>query len=370
MSSKTKINIFSRTFIFVFLLAGICFASDGWTIFKGHINGPKTKTEIIDLETFRLKQYDSIWWTEGYYHHMNFPDGSMITISIGFNRSETNVAFVYAKTGTEPYNDYIIVDFDDAEFDKKGFGYSVKNNHVKLNGNTYTIDLDLPKSKVKINYEIIGPSHSFGDNLVKYPDKKTFMYYSLPISWAKVSAEMTLDGKEYKLSGSGNMNHDAGVIFPTYIPSNWQAFWFFGEDHTVMVADHFTHTKFGKQLTQRMVFMDKDKNMFTSTSFDLKWSDWVDASDAPFRYPRNYRLFAQGDGAMVDIEVKMKDVLLIEDLFSNLPPFLRVIAERLTRNGWTTDSWSNYTITYTKDGETRTYRGLGITRWTDLEEEK
>jgi len=369
MSAGIK-KIVARVFAIALLAAVACLAADDWSIFKGQVNGPMKAPGGIDLSSFALKKYPGLFWTEGYYHHMNFPDGSMVTISIGFNRSEASIAFVYGKPGMEPFNDYIITDFDDAEFDEKGFGYAIGKNRVRLDGNKYVINLDLPKTKVKIVYDIIGPSYTYGDGMVRYPDGDTFMFYNLPISRARVRVEAVLDGREYKLTGSGNMNHDAGVIFPTYIPSNWQVFWFFGKDHTIAVTDHFTHEKFGKKLTQRLVFVDKEGRMFTSTSFQLKWYDWADAEGIPFRYPKNYTLIAEGGGARLEMEVKMKEILLMEDLFSNLPTYLRIIAERLTRNGWTMDSWSEYTLTYTHDGRTDTYRGLGIARWMDLEQKE
>jgi hypothetical protein len=353
-----------------FTLAFVALASDEWVIFKGQVNGPVESSGGINLSSFALKRYPGFFWTEGYYHHMNFPDGSMITVSIGFNRSEANIAFIYGRPGMKPFNDYIIKDFDDDQFDDTGFGFTIDKNRVRLDGNKYTLKIELPKTRAKIEYDILGSSYTYGDGMVRYPDGDTFMFYSLPVSWARVQVDAVLDGRKYKLEGSGNMNHDAGVIFPAYIPYKWQVFWFFGEDHALAVTDHYTHHKFGKQLTQRLVFIDKEGRMFTSTSFILNWDNWVDAEGIPFRYPRDYTLIAEGLGAKLEVEVRMKEVLLLEDLYSNLPKYLRIIAERFTPNGWTMDSWSDYIITYRHEGQTDTYQGRGIVRWMDLEEEK
>lgn len=357
-----------KVFIIIFLLAAYCLAAEDWVIFKGQVNGMVKDPDGIDLETFKLKKYQSLFWTEGYYHHVNSQDGSMITVSIGFNLSEANVAFVYGKPGIEPYSDYVIIDFDEAQFDQNGFGFRVDKNRVRLDGNKYILDIQLEKTKARIEYEILGPSYNYGDNMVRYPDGKTFMYYSLPISWARVKVDALLDGRECSFEGHGNMNHDAGVIFPVFVPSNWQVFWFFGEDHALAVTDHYTHEKFGKQLTQRLVFVDKHGNMFTSTSFKLVWYDWVKAEDVPFRYPCSYKLFAQHGTDELRVDVGMKETLLIEDLYGNLPYFLKLVVERLTPNAWTMDSWSEYTICLSRDGKTQTYKGHGVARYTDLEE--
>ncbi len=370
MSVEQRGRGLARVLILALLLAATTSMAGDWSIFKGQVDGPVAEPGGVDPAAFALRKTSGLTWTEGYYHHMNFPDGSMITISIGFNRLEANIAFVYGKPGMKPFNDFVIADVDEAKFDAEGFGYAIGKNRVKLDGNKYTVEINLDKTKALIVYEIIGPSHDFGDSMVRYPDGDTFMFYNLPISWAKVKVEATLDGKELKLEGSGNMNHDAGEIFPTYVPSNWQVFWCFGDDHTIAVTDHFTHAKFGRRLTQRLTFVDQSGRMFTSTSFDLKWSDWVDAEGIPFRYPKNYVLVAEGGGATLKMEVKMDQVLLLEDLYSNLPLYLRLIAEQLTPNGWTLDSWSEYTLTYSHDDQTEVYKGRGVVRYMDLEEEK
>jgi hypothetical protein len=370
MSIKVRTKLAGRVFSLLLLLAAASFAADEWVKFKGQVNGPVAGPSGTDLETFRLKHYPGLFWTEGYYHHMNFPDGSMITVSIGFNRSEASLAFVYGKPGMKPVNDYIIVDFDEARFDEQGFGYTFGKNRVRLDEDKYRLDIELEKVKVRITYDILAPSYCYGDGMVRYPDGHTYMYYSLPIPRARAHAKGVIAGKEYDLSGWGNMNHDAGDIFPTSIPYNWQVFWFFGEDHSLAVTDHYTHDKFGRVRIQRLVFVDRDGRMFTSIEYPFSWDDWVDADGIRFRYPRHYELTSEAGGEKLHVEATMRESLLLEDLYSNLPSFLRAIAERLTPNGWTMDSWSEYTITYSHGGKTDTYQGKGIVRWMNLEERK
>jgi hypothetical protein len=352
----------------VFLLLAATAAADGWVIFKGQVNGPVKAPGGVNPAAFALKHYPGLFWTEAYYHHMNFPDGSMVTVSIGLDRNEVNVAFVYGKTGIKPYKDFIIADVDDLKLDAKGFGFSIGANRIRLAGNKYTLDLALPKTRAKIEYDIIGPSYNYGDNLVRYPDGDTFMFYNLPISWARVKVTMVLDGREVKLEGSGDMNHDAGVIFPGYVPLRWRVFWFFGPDHTLAMTENNSSPKFGSRLSQRLVFVDQAGHMFTSTSYQLKWEDWEQARGIPFRYPRKYTLVAEGQGAQLKLVVSVKEKLLMEDLYSNLPVALRLVVERLIDNAWTMDHWSQYTLTYSHDGQTETFQGRGITRWTSQEE--
>ena len=357
-----------RAVVVALALAAVA-ASDQWVIFKGQVNGP-AKTRGIDLETFRSRPYPGRFWEDGYYHYLVFPDRSVITVSASFNRSEANLAFVYAKPGVKPLKSYVITDVEEAQFDDQGFGFVIGKNRVRLEGSRYTLDLDLDRTRAKIEYDLIGPSYTYGDGMVRYPDGDTFMYYSMPIPWARVHVQAVLDGKEYALDGYGNMNHDAGSMFAAYNPWNWQVFYLFGEDHALVVADHFTHEKFGRALIQRLVFVDKTGRVFTSTSYPLHWDDWAEAKGVPFRYPRHYLLKAEGQGASLSAEVKARETVLQEDLFSNLPGYMRLVAKRLIENVWTVDSWSDYTITYRHEGAAETYQGRGVVRWTNLEEEQ
>jgi hypothetical protein len=358
-----------RAFLLTLMLATAALAAGDWVVFKGQVNGP-AKPGGIDLAAFKLKHYPGKYWDEGYYHQMYFPDGSWMSISFSFSRDEARGTFVRALSGQPTYKDYFIVDLKKARFDDKGFGFTIDQNRVRLEGNRYTVDFITDKTRAKVVFDIIAPSYTYGDGLVRYPDGETFMYYSLPISWAKVKLQAAFGGKNLNLEGYGDMNHDAGEMFSPDNPTNWQGFLFFGENHALVVVDHFANPKFGNQLIQRLVFADKHGHQFTSTEFTLKWDDWATAKDVPIRYPRHYSLTAAGGGQKLEVELRTEKPALTEDLFSNLPTSLRLIAQLITSNLWTVDNWSNYTITFHHDGQSDVYRGRGIVNWTNLEEEK
>lgn len=352
------------------LIAAAALAADNFRVFAGQVNGPVRPPGKTDLASFAHRRYPGLYWSEVYYHEMSFPDETMITVQLGLNPKDATIVFAYCKPGAKPFTEYLVVDVDEARFDSQGFGVTIGESRVWLAGDKYHLSLDFGRVKARITYEILSPSYSFGDSMLRYPDGRSFTSYSFPIPWARVKGQATIAGEERDLEGFGSMNHDAGVLSPIYTPNNWQAFWFYGPDHALMIADFYTNQTFGHVLVQRLLFVDKDGNMFSSTDFTLKWDDWVDAKDIPFRYPRHYSLTAEGGGAKLSAEIKARDVLILEDLYSNLPAALRVIAKQITRNGWTADYWSDYDLTYTHDGHTDTYHGRGITRWTDLEKEK
>jgi len=343
-------------------------AADDWIMFAGQQDGPAGPGQT-DLATFAHRKYPGIYWSEVYYHEMSFSDETMITVQVGINIKDATIIFAYCRPGQKPFTEFLVVDQGEARFDSQGFGLTIGDNRVWLAGDKYHLSLSYGKVQANITYDILGPSVSFGDGRLRYPDGKSFTCYSFPITWARVRGRVVVDGKAHDLTGFGSMNHDVGVLSPLYTPANWQAFWFYGPDHALMVADFFTNPEFGRVLCQRLIFVDKD-GVFSSTKFPMQWDDWVDAPGIPFRYPRHYSLAAEAGGARLEAEIKGRDVLLLEDLFSNLPAVLRPIAKQITRNGWTVDYWSDYDLTYTRGGKTDTFHGRGITRWTDLEKEK
>jgi len=350
-------------------LLALAAASDRWIIFQGQVNGPVTRPFKIDVETFRHHQFPGLFWAEVYYHHFNCPDGSMLTVQITFDPRKATVAFVYDTPTIEPFTDYVIVDYDHAVFDQKGFGITLDKNRFWLEGDQYHLHLELSKTTADITYQIRSASYSYGDSMLRYPDGKSFVKYTLPITWATARADLVLDGKKAHLDGYADLNHDSGVVFPTNIPSNWQVFWFFGEDHALAVTDFIANKAFGEVPVQRLVFVDQSGRQFTSTRFAMNWDDWIKAKDIPFRYPRHYTLSAEGGGGRLEAEVRVHETLLREDLYSNLPTALRIIAKYWTRNYWTYDAWCDYELSYTEQGQTRKYQGRGIARWTHLEEE-
>jgi len=370
MPAKAKMKIMGRAMVMMFLSAAVALASGDWSLFKGQVNGPVSAPDRIDLSTFQHKKYPGMFWSEVYYHQMSFSDGSSLTVQAGVNPREASLLFVYGKPGSKPVVKHIITSADQAVFSDKGFNLGLGKSRFWLEGRNYYLDLDLETVQAKINWQILGPSYTYGDGFLRYPDSESFSYYTLPISWARASGQLVIEGRKLDLEGYGNMNHDLQVLSPIYAPANWQVFWFFGPDHSLAVTDFFTHPKFGRIPVQRLVFVDQAGHRFTSTRFAIQWDDWAEASDIPFRYPRHYTLKAEARDAGLELEVRLKEFLLREDLFSNLPRGLRMIAERLTANGWTYDFWADYTLTYREQGRAATFQGRGIVRWTDLEKDK
>ncbi len=357
-----------RLMLLAAALSAAALGAGDWSMFAGQKNGPAGPGKL-DLAAFAHHRYPGIYWSEVYYHQMNFPDESMITVQVGLNVKDATIVFAYCRPGQKPYTEFLVQDVGEARFDGRGFGITIGDNRIWLAGNKYHLHLAFGKIAADITYDILGPSVFFGDGMLRYPDGKSFTNYSFPISWARVRAHAVVDGQAHDLEGHGSMNHDVGVLSPFYTPANWQAFWFYGDDHALVVADFYTNPEFGSVLCQRLAFVDKNGDVFTSTSFPMKWDDWVDAPGIPFRYPRHYSLRADGGGVTLTAEIKGRDLLLLEDLYSNLPPLLKTVAKRITKNGWTADLWSDYELSYIHDGRTDTYRGRGITRWTDRKKE-
>jgi hypothetical protein len=351
------------------VLAWAAPAKDEWVMFQGQVNGPVTTTTADPLDAFRHKQLKGVFWGEGYYHHMNFPDGSMVTVSVGFDLTQASVIFVLGRPGQKAFRDYQFIANDQVKFDADGFGMTVGGNRLWLKGDKYFMHVELERVKADISYEILAPAAVYGDGKVVYPDGKYYSIYTLPIPWARAKVEAVCDGKKYSLQGFGNMNRDNQVLSPVDFQARWRVFWFFGDDHALAVTDYNTHQDYGSKLVQRLVFAEPGGRMFVSTSYDLTWDDWEEVPEIRFRFPRHYSLHAEGGGAVLAADVRVSELILKEDLYSNLPSSLE-LAKHFFRNGWTFDSWCDYTLTYTRDKTTRSFKGRGVGRWMNLEEEK
>ncbi len=350
------------------MLAAAAPATDDWAVFRGQVDGPVAAPAADPLAAFRHRPLKGMFWAEGYYHHMNFPDGSMVTVSVGFDATQSTIIFVVGRPGQKPFHDYKTIANDQVRFDADGFGMTIGPNRLWLKGDKYFMHLETDRVKADIRYDILAPPYTYGDGMVKNPNGKVHGIYTLPIPWARVKVEAVCGGKSYQLQGFGNMNHDDQVRSPLYYQTQWRVFWFFGDDHALALAEFNEPAEFGNKLVQRLVFAENGGRMFTSTSYALTWDDWVEVPEHKFRYPRHYLLRARAGGAELTADVRVSELLLKEDLYSNLPPGFE-IARHFFKNGWTYDTWCDYTLTYTRDGTASTYRGRGVGRWMHLEEE-
>jgi len=344
--------------------------TEQWSIFPEQVDGPVTQPGEINLDLFQHRQWPGVFWAEYYYHHLNFPDGTMITVLVSFSPNDVTVIFVLGKPGANAFREFQFTRYNRVVFDEKGFGFSIGPSRFRLEGRRYSIDLKLEEVKAKITYDILGPGYGYGDGMVRYPDGKSFSCYYLPIPWARAHVEAVIEGREIRLDGYGTLNHDSQVLNPIHTPLRWRVFWFFGKDHALAVTEFTSHKEFGEELIQRLVFTDPEGGLFTSTRFPLEWDDWAYEKTIPFRfrYPQHYQLSAEGGGAQLEVEVRLGEMILKEDLYSNLPTAFRIIAKRITGNGWVYDWWGDYTIVHNHKGRSQSYQGCGVVRWMALEE--
>ena len=354
------------------VLAASAPARDDWVVFKGQVNGPVARPGGIDPDTFKFKNYPGKYLDEGYYHEMYFPDGTWVTMAYFFNRKEANGSIVVAKSGQEPFKDYFTVDLEELKLDQEGVGFSIgRDNRMRLSGNQYTVDFKTENADVKFTFDILGPSYVFGDCMVKFPDQETFFCYTFPITWARVRLQGVIGGKKYDLTGYGNMNHDGGEMWLPDNPPTWQHLRIYEQDFLFVVHDFINQPKFDEKKIQRLIFVDRQGHMFTSTSYSLKWDDWTRPrmKDISFRYPRHYVLKAEGGGEQLEVEFRAGDEIVLEDLFSNLSVSYRLFAMLLANNLWTVDNWAEYTLTYHHDGQADVYKGKGIITWISWEDD-
>src|SRR3990172_9774489 len=108
-----------------------------WSIFPTQVNGPAPFKSGVDPALFRHEQLKGGNWAEDYYHHMSFPDGTMMTVMIGFNANEASVLFVLARPGMKVMREQETYKNKKVTWQEQGFGATIGPNRMRLEGDKY-----------------------------------------------------------------------------------------------------------------------------------------------------------------------------------------------------------------------------------------
>jgi len=358
------------TFFLASALAFTAWAGSG-SVFEGQRDGPVSHHPGYGPELFMSRPHQSSNWSETWNHEMHFDDRTQITGWVNVNKNEGSMVMSVAMPGKEPIAGVTAAKRDEVIIAPDGFEIKVGPNSIRLvDDRHYKVSLGMDRIRGSITYEILCPGWGFGTGRIDWPDKKSYSGHNLPIPWARVHVELMVDGEPKTWDGYGSMNHDHTAYSPLKAPARWRGFTIYGEEFGLNITDYNPHQDMGPELVQRLVYMESDRVVFTSTSYDLSWEDWAKAEDVPFRYPEKYRLLAEGGGMSIKAELAMKNVVSKTDLFSNLPAPIRVLIARLMPNGWSYDFWCDYEIEVSGPEGVKHFTGKATGRWVGLEDEK
>ena len=113
--------------------------------FSGHRNGKVEGFDKIDANMFRAQPKSSKYYTEIWFHEMQFADPGIIVIgnvqmhNIGLGSGYCDFATTVSDPAGVIYLDRSPIDPQEVKIDQDGFGISAGPNRIELKGNQYFI---------------------------------------------------------------------------------------------------------------------------------------------------------------------------------------------------------------------------------------
>ncbi|MCP4681058.1 MAG: hypothetical protein GY864_01830, partial [Desulfobacterales bacterium] len=191
------------------------------SFYRGHENGPVAGFDKIDREMFKPLLMDDFYYTEVWFHEMQFPAEGIIVIvnlqvnNIGLKKHkwDTYITVSDPTSGTLMNRDTI--GSNQAKMDREGFGITIKDHRMRLQDNKYFLKYSGKNIKADFIYHILTGSFQQGDGTLRFNDSDDFLKTNFPIPWAKITGTLTYNGKTLNLTGTGSMNHDRQVLPPS-----------------------------------------------------------------------------------------------------------------------------------------------------------
>jgi len=363
LKRKNKLTIILLMALFL-AVPLVAFAALEFTAYGGHKNGKVEGYGRTDVAMFRATPRDSRFYTEVWFHEIQFPDtGAMIIVNfqrhnISLRKGGAEAYLTYSAPGRPDAMDRMSLGPDQIKFDPQGFGISFGNSRVELKGDQYIIKYRGETIQADITYDILVPSFQQGDGMLRFTKSGDFVRYNFPIPWATATGTITIGGKTQKLNGHGSMNHDYQILSPTRVMGDWRALWLYGENETISVVRCSSPDLDGKWI-QRLMVAEKGKILFSS--HDYKFEDLgtikIEGSNVPCA--AGFKLSVEHGGDWLRGEVKVTSVQEKGELLQYLPSLMKRIADLIVEETWTYRFWCDYEFEFSIDGQVRTIKGKG-----------
>ncbi len=351
------------------LLALSAIADPGIRYFQGHENGKVTGFDKTDAAMFRASDLKSKYYTEPWFHEMQFPDEGIIVI-VNFQRHNMGFSSGYLDAYlmiSDKDNDAMIEQWSGKSGDVKiadtGFKIVAGPHLMKLEKDTYRVRFEGKDMKADVTYKILIPSFQQGDGKVVFKDGE-FVRYNFPIPWAEVSGTLTYKGKTRKVKGNGSMNHDLQDLSPLKFPTRWRALWAYGEDMTVSMVN-CSAADFKGEWAMRLMVAEKGKILFSSHDFTLKGEDFQPVPGGNVPMPMKFAIEAVHGDSWLKGGYKVVRVQEKKNALDEAPSFLRPLASLVISEMWSYRYWMDYEFEFHQDGQTRTVKGRGVANYVD-----
>jgi hypothetical protein len=342
------------------------------TFFAGHQNGKVTGLDKLDLGTFRAQPQESSFYTEVWFHEMQFKDQGLIVIvniqlhnlGLAKNNAETYISVSSPEWGYQLIQESNAADA--VKIDPQGFGVTTGKNRIELAGDVYKVKYQGQDISADLVYRPLTGSYQQGDGKVGFGKSGDYVMHNFPIPWAKITGTITVKGKTVKLDGVGSMNHDRQILSPLRFMSEWRAFWFYSDDATVGMV-RASAPDLNGVWSQRLLVAEPGKLLFASHDYQL---EELDPAPVPkggaLLLPRRFKVEAVAGDDYLKGEIKVTTIPEVKNILANYPYLVRKMAEAVMDEVWSYRFWSDFKFELRLDGKTRTIAGSGTGNYVDL----
>lgn len=339
-------------------------AADGETIFKGHVNGRVEGFEGVGLHTFRAEPGKERYYTELWFHEMQFEKQGLIVIvnvqlhNLGLSKGYCDSYISVSGPDGKIHMDKDALKPKKVRIDPEGFGISFGPHRMELEGDLYRIHYRGESIQADLTYRILTPSYQQGDGMVRFGKKDQFVYYTFPIPWAEVAGTITREGKTVALNGVGSMNHDRQVLSPKKYMNRWRVGWFYGTD-AMLSFIRCTSPDLQGRWVQRLVVAQRGRILFSSNDYKHEEFNPEPVPGSPIPCPSRFRIEAvHGDewlrGSYSPTSIQEK-----KNILSDFPYLFRQLAKLITKETWSYRSWAGFDFELHLDGKNRKIKGTG-----------
>jgi hypothetical protein len=333
--------------------------------FQGHVNGKVSGFDRIDLSMFRAYPQSSKFYTEIWFHEMQFAEPGIIVIvdiqlhNLGF-RSGYAGTFI---TVSDPAGNYVIdfehtIDPAEVKIDPQGFGITAGQHRIELTGQEYHVKYRGKTIQGDFTYQPLTGSFQQGDGKQVFKKSGNFVRYNFPIPWAKITGTVTYNGKTVKLSGMGSMNHDWQILSPTRYMGDWRAAWFYTPEATVSIV-RASSPDLNGEWSQRLMVAEPGKILFSSHEYKFEDLDPEPVAGGPVPCPRRYRVEAKAGEDWLKGEIKVTRIAEKKNILEDYPLLFRKLSSLLVAETWSYRFWCDFNFELRLDGQTRTIAGTG-----------
>jgi hypothetical protein len=333
--------------------------------FQGHVNGKVQGFDRIDLAMFRAGPQSSKFYSEVWFHEMQFAEPGIIVI-VNIQLHNLGVRSGYAGTFitvSDPAGNYFVdsepaLDPAQVKIDAQGFGLSAGPHRIELVGNEYHVKYRGKLIQGDFTYQPLTGSFQQGDGRQVFQPSGDFVRFNFPIPWARITGTVTYHGRTKKLDGVGSMNHDWQVLSPTRYMSDWRAAWLYTPEATVSIV-RATSPDLNGRWSQRLMVAAPGRILFSSHDYTFQELDPEPVAGAPVPCPKRFRVEAVAGEDWLKGEIQVTRIAEKKNILEDFPYLFRKMASLLVAETWSYRFWCDFRFELRLDGQTRTIAGAG-----------